>query len=345
MANKVGSRRTGAAGIDLESVNGFLKFTSGQDPAAKGYSSQAQAEAGTDNDSIMTPLRVAQAIAALSPAGGDEPSYLLGQASAPTVNDNAGDTDDQGNAIRAGTLWQHVKTDPPTSEADVDWYRCEGFTSGGDAIWHLAEQVAASVITAITNDVSTLQSTVTTLTSRMAVVFASVYESPAIITASSTDPKLVLDHVPNDNSTTILTATSGNQGLFPIIEDIDYELLGNWVFLRYQADESLSIANNDKIDMNYFRNAFNPGAVQDFDGTAMNTIAWTDSGSGGDVEIYTCLAADDATKKSKWTLVATVAEADETYNHSLASGDRVVARLKVGTKRGIWSDVDIASAA
>jgi hypothetical protein len=38
--------------------------------AAEIYASQAQAEAGVENTTLMTPLRVSQAITALSPAGG-----------------------------------------------------------------------------------------------------------------------------------------------------------------------------------------------------------------------------------------------------------------------------------
>lgn len=330
MSNKVGSRRTGSAGIDTSTINGFLKFISGQDPAVKVYPTQAQAEAGTDNDSLMTPLRVKQAI--LENAGSTAVSYLLGKNAAPTTGDNASDLDDQGNAIRAGTLWQHVKTDPPTTEADVDWYRCEGFTNTGDALWHLAEQVAASVITAITNDISTLQSTSSTLVSRMATVYASVFDSPAIF-AIATDQRVVeLDKVPKNDSTAINSNASDGSGLFSMIEDEDYETLGNLVFLNRSSDDARSVADGDRMDINYFYNAFQPGDIADpaigLVSGGHATITWTDSGDGDSVEIYKCASANNPGIIGSWSLLATATGADESYSAVAAVGDKFRIRRK-----------------
>jgi uncharacterized protein YwlG (UPF0340 family) len=63
---KIGSRRTGGAGIDVSNVTGVLRFVAGQDPQLLDLATQEQAEAGLDNGSVMTPLRVKQAIDVLA---------------------------------------------------------------------------------------------------------------------------------------------------------------------------------------------------------------------------------------------------------------------------------------
>lgn len=55
------------------------------------YATQAEAEAGTVNNKVMSPLRVAQAIAALSPAGGGASAYIV--ATDPAYGVVPGETD------------------------------------------------------------------------------------------------------------------------------------------------------------------------------------------------------------------------------------------------------------
>lgn len=345
--NKVGSRRTGSAGIDTSTINGFLQFISGSDPSVRVFANQSQAEAGTDNVTIMTPLRVAQAITQL--ANAHPVSLKLDQTAAPTASDNASSTDDQGNAFRPGTLWVHKKDSTPEDETDWDWYRLEGFLANGDAIWRNEQDVPAATLTTIQSNITTLQSSVTTLTTRMATAFATIFDSPAIFSVSSGQRVVALDKVPKANSTTINSNSSTGAGLFSMIEAEDYEVLGNLVFLNRASDDSRSVEDNDRIDMNYFYNAFQPGdvggtpAVGSVSGGSA-TITWTDAGEGDDIEIYKCEAASNANVIGNWSLLATVEDADESYAATAATGDKFYIRRKNGDGlKGAFSDLLTAS--
>lgn len=346
---KVGSRRTGGAGIDTSTLNGFLQFVSGSDPSVRVFASQAQAEAGTDNVTLMTPLRVAQAIAELADPA--PVSIKLNQSVAPTAADNAGVNDDAGNPLRVGSYWVHVIDATPETESDIDWYELQAFAVNGDAIWRQTDELAADVVNAAISDlqadVAALQTTTTTLVSRMATTFANVFDSPALITVAANQRVIELSAVPKDNSTTLASQTSTDQGLFALIEDQDYELLGNLVFLNDADDDSRTVADGDIIDLSYVTNMFNPGDVNTPEigaasgGTA--TLTWVDTESGGDLEVYKCEAANNADVIGNWSLLHTATESAGSYVASAITGDKFRVRLKDGSARkGVFSEILVA---
>lgn len=343
MGNKVGSRRTGSAGIDTSTINGFLQFETGSDPSVRVFASQGQAEAGTDNVTLMTPLRTKQAIDEF--ANGHPISTKLDQNAAPTASDNASTTDDQGNNLRAGSYWSHKKDSTPEDETDWDWYLLEGFLDNGDAVWVPTTSIPAATLSTIQSNISSLQSSVTTLTTRMATAFATIFDSPSIFAVSDGQRVVELDKVPKDNSTTINSNASDGSGLFSMIEDEDYEVLGNLVFLNRASDDERSVSNGDRVDMNYFYNAFQPGDVGGTPavGAASGgsaTITWTDSGAGDDIEIYKCAAASNANVIGSWSLLATVDDDDETYAASAATGDKFrIRRKNADALKGAFSDL------
>lgn len=355
---RVMSRRSGGAGINLTTANGFLQYISGQDPSLRVFASQAQAEAGTDNVTLMTPLRVAQAIAELATPSEIVPiGVKRNQSSAPTVNDNASVNDDDGNPLAAGSYWQHVINSPIEDEGDVAWYRLEGFAANGDAIWHSAEQVAAAVITAIEQDITdanaeiaTLQSTITTLNNKLAVVMGiPQFESPNIFALSSGQRTIELDHVPLAKSVNLRSMTSGGQGLAPLFEGNDFTLLGSMIFLRADSGSGdATVENGDYIDIDYVRDAME---VEPVTSPTINSskVEWTDQpDTNNEVEAYKCLAASDPTLRSSWVGLKTggdrVDMGDEEFNHGLAEGDRVIVRtygtgLDGEANYSAWSDI------
>lgn len=355
--SRVMSRRSGGAGINTSTINGFLQFVAGSDPSVRVFASQAQAEAGSDNVTLMTPLRVAQAIAELATPSEIVPiGVKRNQSSAPTTADNASVNDDDGHPLAAGSYWQHVINSPITAEGDVAWYRLEGFAANGDAIWHSAEQIAASVITAIEADITdanaeiaTLQTNVTTLTNQLAVVMGiPQFESPAIFALSSGQRTIELDHVPIAKSVNLRSMTSGGAGLAPLFEVNDFTLFGSMLFLRDGSGSGdATVENGDYIDLDYVRDAMEVAAVTS--PTINSTkVEWTAAAGNDEVEAYKCLAASDPTLRSSWVGLKTggdrVDMSDEEFNHGLAEGDRVIIRtygtgLDGEANYSAWSDI------
>ena len=354
---KVLDRRAGGSGVDLSLITGFLRYVSGTDPSTIDYASQAEAEAGTNNTALMTPLRVAQAITeqAASLTADKQFSGRLDETAAPTTTDNASQTDDQGNPLRVGTLWRHVINDPVTTDADAAWYRLEGF-DGTDAIWAPAEQVDASVLAAkanqtdldaATSDITALQTTTTTLESQVSVLYANIPANTGNITVGEDEVIFELPSVPNTNSLQIMANSSTGTGLLPLIEGKDFEVLGSWIFANLASDHTTRmVADGDILNIDWVRNGFNPVAVDTPAAPSANVFTWNDTGSGGTVDIWKCPSGSDANVISNWTRVSEATnESAEMYTHSLNNGDKVIFRLKVGSRYGVWSDIVTATAA
>ena len=353
---KVLDRRAGGSGIDLTTVTGFLRYVSGQDPTAIDYASQAEAEAGSNNTKLMTPLRVAQAITeqAATLSADKQFSGRLNESAAPTTANNANENDDQGNPLRVGSLWRY-DLGSGTDETRWKWYELQGF-NGSDAIWFQTDAVTAAALNAkadqssldaATSDISALQTSVTTLVSQMAVSYANLAASTGLITVGSGEVIFELPSVPNDNSTRILTNTSTGNGLAPLVEDDDYEVLGSWIFANKASDHTTRVVGNgDILDIDWTRNGFNPGAVDTPTASGFNVFTWNDTGSGGKVDIWKCPSGSNANVITNWTRVTEATdESAESYNHSLNDGDKVIFRLKVGGRYGVWSDIVTATAA
>lgn len=346
--SKLAAKRIGGNGLNTESINGILEFISGQTPAVRTRATQQQALTGTDNTVLMTALRtkelIDQEIAAI---GGNAASFCLNRNAAPTVNDNAGDNDDAGNAIRAGTLWQYVINAGGSTDADYQWYICEGFATGGNAVWRRTDSIDPAVVDQLVADLADQQTTITSLTTLVNAAYASQFVPSAIATIGTGERLLELSYCPLDNSTEIKPITAAREGLFELLEDLDYIMLGSFVFLETTDSNgdptgTRSVADGDKYRVNGFKNGFAPQAIQGLDCSSANTIAWTDSGSGNKVEIWKCAAADNENLRASWTqLVDNLAESAESYNHSLANGDKVIVRRKTNTDEfpGVWSDI------
>lgn len=347
---KIGSRRTGGAGIDLSEVTGFLRFQTGQDPTVTDFASQAQAEAGLDNTTVMTPLRVKQAIDELASVA-NTVGYALGKSSAPTENDNALANNDQSRPFAVRDLWQHVKVNPPVTEEDVDWYRLEAYrdvnAANGSpaAIWAPAEQVDAAVLTPITQNISTLQTSVSTLQTQMAIERSRVFESSGLVTIGSGEVIVELPSVPNDNSVRVVGQASNDQGLFPFIAGEDFSLFGSWLFFRNDSNGNTSVGNGgrsvddgDKLDIDWFTNLANPPAVT---GASYNgALAWNVAGNGHTLEIWRCPSGNDATLLANWSLLTSGVSDSGSYNPGASSGDKFAVRYVDGANRtGAWSDL------